>query len=304
MKLTYYSGPVPNFGDALNTYLWPRLLPQGFLDEDESELFLGIGSILWDQHPKAARKIVMGSGYGGYAAAPDVHDGTWDIVFVRGPRTAATLDLPPDKAICDSAVLLRALDLPAPAENVGIAFMPHYHSFNRGHWVEACRLAGIRLIDPRDDVEKVLAEIRGARMLITEAMHGAIVADALRTPWLAVHPIHPENQAKWLDWAEALDLDLRRQPLRPTSLLELYIGRTGGRRYYEGRATRWSRSALAGPANRFLTQLAAQHLQRLSRSEPQLSRDDRISDASERAQNAIAGFVKAQTRPVLSEARS
>ena len=304
MKLTYFKGHVPNFGDELNPYLWPRLIPQDLLDEDENELFVGIGSLLLDHMPRQPRKYVVGSGYAGYTRPPDLHDGSWDVIFVRGPRTAATLDLPPDKAICDSAVLLRALDLPAPAENVGIAFMPHYHSFNRGHWAEACRLAGVRLIDPRDDVEKVLAEIRGARMLITEAMHGAIVADALRTPWLAVNPIHPENQAKWLDWAEALDLDLRRQPLRPTSLLELYIGRTGGRRYYEGRATRWSRSALAGPANRFLTQLAAQHLQRLSRSEPQLSRDNRISDAGERAQNALAGFVKAQTRPVLSEARS
>src|SRR5690606_3462289 len=142
MKLTYFKGHVPNFGDELNTYMWPRLLPRDFLDDDDGELFLGIGSILWEHYPKEARKYVLGSGYGGYAAAPNVHDGTWDVIFVRGPRTAAQLDLPPSKGICDSAILLRKLDLPAPAEDLGIAFMPHFHSFSRGHWPEACAQAG------------------------------------------------------------------------------------------------------------------------------------------------------------------
>jgi succinoglycan biosynthesis protein ExoV len=294
MKLTYFTGTTPNFGDALNPYMWPRLLPGGFLDEDDSELFLGIGSILWDQHPKAARKIVMGSGYGGYAAPPDVGDGTWDVVFVRGPRTAARLGLPPERAICDSAVLLRLLRLPEPAADIGVAFMPHYHSFSRGPWEEACRIAGIRLIDPRDDVEKVISEIRGARMLITEAMHGAIVADALRTPWLAARPIHSENESKWLDWSDALGLDLSRHPLKPSSLLELYIAWTGGKRYYEGRATRWSGSLSARPANRILVQLAARHLRHLSGREPQLSADTSIATATERAHEAVERFVSSE----------
>lgn len=294
MKLTYFKGRVPNFGDELNTYLWPRLLPPGFLDEDDNELFLGIGSILWEHHPKEARKYVLGSGYGGYAPAPDVHDGTWNVIFVRGPRTAARLGLPSSKGICDSAILLRTIDLPPAAENVGVAFMPHYHSFSRGYWPEACAEAGIRLIDPRDEVEKVISEIRGARMLITEAMHGAIVADALRTPWLAVRPIHAENAGKWSDWAESLGLDLDRHPLQPSSLFELYVSATKGRRYYEGRARRYGKSTLAKPVNRALTSLAARHLRKLSRREPQLSRDDRLDDAFGRALEAVEQFVRAR----------
>ena len=292
MKLTYYTGSVPNFGDALNPWLWPRLLPEGFLDGDESELFLGIGSILWDHYEQSSRKIVMGSGYGGYADAPNVHDGTWEVVFVRGPRTASYLELPPEKAICDSAVLLRALELPPPADNIGVAFMPHYHSFSRGDWGMVCRRAGIRLIDPRDPVDKVLSEIRGARVLITEAMHGAIVADALRTPWIAALPIHAENQGKWLDWSEALGVDLKRHPLQPASLMEAYIARTGGRRFYEGRARRWSESPAARPANRILVELAARHLQKLGSREPQLSGDALIGEATERALAAVESFVR------------
>jgi succinoglycan biosynthesis protein ExoV len=296
MKLTYFSGAAPNFGDALNPYLWPKLLPQGFLDRDESELFLGIGSILWEHHPKASRKVVMGSGYGGYAAAPDIHDGTWEIGFVRGPRTAEKLGIAPEKAICDSAVLLRAIKLPPAAPDVGVGFMPHYHSLSRADWGEVCRLAGVRMIDPRHDVETVIAQIRGASMLITEAMHGAIVADALRTPWLAVSPVHPENRSKWLDWSDSLGLELKPRPLRPASLLELYIARTGGRRYYEGRATDWSRGAVARPMNRALVGLAAAHLRSLSRCEPQLSRDERIAEATERALDAVDRFVRSRLR--------
>lgn len=294
MKLTYFTGTTPNFGDALNPYMWPRVLPAGFLDEYADELFLGIGSILWEHYPETARKIVMGSGYGGYAAAPDVHDGSWNVVFVRGPRTAARLGLAPEKAICDSAVLLRMIDLPPAAEGIGVAFMPHYHSFSRADWRAVCRLAGIHMIDPRDEVEKVIAEIRGASMVITEAMHGAIVADALRTPWLAVRPIHAENQGKWLDWSDSLGVNLQPQPLRPASLLELYIAKTGGRRYYEGRATRWSASMLAAPANGALRQVAAAHLRTLSRCEPQLSCDAAIGRATERAMEAVEGFVRAR----------
>ena len=65
MKLTYYAGNPPNFGDEINATMWSHLLPRGFLDEEERELFLGAGSILWDYLPAASRKFVAGSGFGG-----------------------------------------------------------------------------------------------------------------------------------------------------------------------------------------------------------------------------------------------
>ena len=112
MKLVFFRGKVPNFGDELNLHVWPALLPKGFLDEDESELFVGIGSIIGTQMDPKARKFVMGSGYAGYMGLPDINDGTWDIRFVRGPNTAKTLGIDPKLSICDSAILLRAMDLP------------------------------------------------------------------------------------------------------------------------------------------------------------------------------------------------
>jgi len=293
MKLVFFRGKVPNFGDELNLHVWPALLPKDFLDDDESELFVGIGSIIGDHLPAASRKYVMGSGYAGYMGLPDVHDGTWDIRFVRGPNTARTLDIDPRLSICDSAVLLRAMRLPAPAENVGVAFMPHYESLERGDWAEACRLAGITLIDATAPVETVLSQIRGARLLITEAMHGAIVADALRTPWIGAKPIYGGHHKKWLDWAGALGLDVRLNTLKPTSVLEYYIGRTG-RGGSLGKVGRFSASPLAKLPNAMLTASAARHLEAMAQLEPQLSSDANIENATERALAAVDTFVRSR----------
>ncbi|WP_108459067.1 polysaccharide pyruvyl transferase family protein [Devosia naphthalenivorans] len=293
MKLVFFRGKVPNFGDELNLHVWPALLPQGFLDEDEDELFVGIGSIIGNHLPAKSRKFVMGSGYAGYMGLPDVHDGSWDIRFVRGPNTAKTLKIDPNLSICDSAILLRAMELPAPAKNVGVAFMPHYESLERGNWAEACRQAGITLIDATEPVEKVLSQIRGARLLVTEAMHGAIVADALRTPWVGARPIYGGHHKKWLDWAGALDIDVRLNTLKPSSVLEYYIGKTG-RGGALGKVGRVSASPLAGIPNRILTDIAARHLDSMARIEPQLSSDGMIQQVTERAQSAVDEFVRSR----------
>ena len=293
MKLVFFRGTVPNFGDELNLHVWPALLPKEFLDEDESELFVGIGSIIGDHLPAKARKFVMGSGYAGYMGLPDVHDGSWDIRFVRGPNTAKTLNIDPGLSICDSAVLLRAMELPKPDQSVGVAFMPHYESLERGNWAEACRQAGITLIDATDPVEKVLSQIQGARLLITEAMHGAIVADALRTPWVGARPIYGGHHKKWLDWAGALDIDVRLNALKPSSVLEYYIAKTG-RGGSLGKVGRFSASPLAAVPNKVFTNIAATHLDQMARLEPQLSSDAMIVRVTERAQDAVDGFVRSR----------
>lgn len=292
MKLTYYHGATPNFGDELNATIWDRLLPAGFLDGRDEELFLGIGSILWDDHPKAAMKHVIGSGYGGYTAVPDVHDGTWNVVWVRGPLTAKRLGIDPARAITDSAVLLRATDLPPPEDRTGIAFMPHFESVGRGNWAKACELAGVTFLDPRDDPQRLIARIRGADMLITEAMHGAIVADTLRTPFIPILPSHPSHRAKWFDWALSMELDLVHERMRPSSMLELYVQKTGlcgqgktSRRLLKGLHMR--------PVNMILAERAAAWLRKLAAScPPMLSTDATVERVTDRSLHALDAFVR------------
>lgn len=291
MKLVYFKGTVPNFGDELNPYLWEKILPQGFLDNDSAELFLGIGSILHKHgYPHDATKHVLGSGYAGYGDPPPINDGSWNVVFVRGPRTAAKLGLPPQKAISDSAILLRTINLPPPSEACEIAFMPHYESLDRGFWPSACKLAGVKLIDPTDDLEKIMAQIKGAKLLVTEAMHGAIVADALRTPWISAKPIYSGHHAKWFDWAESLSVELRQPRLWPSSISELYtrLTRRGSPESFVGRL---NKKAIAAPVNAVLTYVAAQRLLQLAKLDPQLSADSAIKLQTERAQEAVFDFI-------------
>ena len=93
MILYRWRGTCTNFGDELNTLLGPSLLP-GFFDSDPKAHFLGIGSVLDSRHPVQVLKLVAGSGYGGYQAKPRL-DRRWIIHWVRGPHTAAALNLAP-----------------------------------------------------------------------------------------------------------------------------------------------------------------------------------------------------------------
>lgn len=203
MKLHYFAD-APNFGDALNPWLWPQLLGDR-LDGDDSRLFLGIGTILKAGLPEAAAYYVLGAG-GGYGDFPAL-DARWKIYAVRGPRTASALGLPPELAATDGAALLRTVPLPDPQPGPAIGFMPHFRAMPQVPWRGLCRHLGLRYLDPLAPVTGTIAAIRGCDCLITEAMHGAIVADACRIPWIPVTTGAHVLDFKWRDWMESLELD-------------------------------------------------------------------------------------------------
>jgi succinoglycan biosynthesis protein ExoV len=93
--------------------------------------------------------------------------------------------------------------------------MPHWWSDVHGQWRAACDLAGIHFIDPLSGVEAVLNDLRETELLISEALHGAIVADALRTPWVPVTAYKHILAFKWLDWAESVELPYIPHRLEP-----------------------------------------------------------------------------------------
>lgn len=218
MILYQWRGPAPNFGDELNGLLWPRLLP-GFFDGDPSARFLGIGSVLDSRHGRDGVKLVAGAGYGGYEP-PVALDQHWIVHWVRGPRTARLLGLDAELGLGDPASLLPAVGFRAQDDRAAIGFMPHFESLERGHWAEASHRAGLSLIDPRGDPAAVIAAIGRCRVLVSEALHGVIAADALRVPWIAARPLVAVHRPKWLDWADSLGLRIRFRALAPSSLLE------------------------------------------------------------------------------------
>jgi succinoglycan biosynthesis protein ExoV len=294
MKMFFYRAAIPNFGDELNPWLWPKVLGD-CLDDDDSQIFLGIGSILWNSFPVATRKVVFGAGYAGYTGKPDLHDGTWDVHFVRGPQTAEALNLDSATALTDAAVLVRTQPLPVPAPSQTISFMPHFESLARGRWSDVCAAAGVHLIDPTQPVEAVLAQIRGTRLLVTEAMHGAIVADSLRVPWIPLRPIAAEHRFKWLDWTRSVDVPYEPVALSPSSIRELWVYGTGGRG--QGRFTGSLAASPVGHAvDAVLIPMTAARLQQIARREPYLSRDSVIERLTDRALEMVAGFRQRYAR--------
>lgn len=286
MKLEFYRGEHPNFGDELNTWLWPQLLPHLF-DDDPGTIFLGIGSIISNHYQADAKKIVFGTGFSStYFTAPDVHGADWDVFFVRGPRTARALGLPESFGVGDAAILMRALTVQFQREPRHVGFMPHWESLQRGNWEAACKLAGIQLIDPRAPVEQVMTDILGCKILVTEAMHGAIVADALRVPWVPVLPIDFIHREKWFDWADALCLNLAQHRLWPSTLSEAELT-TRNRPFLSRITADLSKSRVSGVADTVITFVAAHRLSVLARQEPCLSDETRIEKATSDMQEKL-----------------
>ncbi len=204
MKLEYCHVRGGNFGDDLNPWLWPRLLP-GFFDEDGAVGFYGIGTLLHDRLPRGQVKVVFGSGTG-YRRLPRL-DNTWRIYCLRGPLTARALGVDEKLAITDPACLL-ATQIAAPlSKTCPVSFMPHYTTARAADWRAICARAGIAYIAPDGPVEEVIAAIGQTRLLVAEALHGAVAADALRVPWLPVRLSHRHLGFKWLDWCLSLGLE-------------------------------------------------------------------------------------------------
>lgn len=209
VKLFWFDRPGGNFGDDLNPWLWPKLLP-GFLDADPAAWFVGIGTLLNERLPATGRLVVLGAGAGlGRVPVPDRR---WEVHGVRGPLTAAALGLAPALALGDPAMLV-ARFVARPEGARGIGLMPHYASLAHWDWAATARAAGLIYVDPCAPVDRTLAIIAGLDSLLTEAMHGAIVADALRVPWVGVS-IDPAFHAfKWRDWGASLAVEPRIHPL-------------------------------------------------------------------------------------------
>lgn len=202
------------------------------------------------------------------------------MLFVRGPRTARSLNLDPKLAIGDAALLVRTLvDFRARRAPTRVGYMPHWESLERGSWAEVCELAGLTLIDPRGPVERVIEQLLECRCLVAEAMHGAIVADALRIPWIAVTPIAPKHRDKWFDWAEALNIDLRPHCLTPSSVDEV-VATLKHHKVLRVFAQALRCGLWAGTVNRYLKRKGVERLTAVAANRPCLSTDIAVESAT------------------------
>lgn len=207
-----------NFGDNINPFLLEKLLAPELLNSKDV-CVIGIGTILSKRTAGLVapfpRKVVFSTGTG-YGDLPSLDD-TWEIACVRGPKTAEILDLPPSKAVCDGAVLLSDyFDTVPETQRSGIVFIPHI----RTHWWAGQALGyisdklGWRYLTPDVPAEQFIDVVSRARLVVTEAMHGAILSDTMRVPWLPV-ALHQHNEFKWRDWFESVELSYQCEHLQP-----------------------------------------------------------------------------------------
>ncbi|MBR8830273.1 MAG: Exopolysaccharide glucosyl ketal-pyruvate-transferase [Chroococcopsis gigantea SAG 12.99] len=231
MKLYYYyyyygdKKPVtyPNFGDLLNEWLWPKLLfdvyhkdnCQDIFDEDDTAILVGIGTLLnrelEQKTPNARLRMVFSSGVG-YGTPLQKLDETYKVYCVRGPLSASKLQLSPDKGLVDGGIMIRRYFNPPRKVKYKYSYMPH-HGFSGSGWENVCKSLNFGYIDPSLPVEDVMTKICETEILLTEAMHGAITAEAFRVPWVPVKSHDMILTFKWEDWCASVNLKYEPQTI-------------------------------------------------------------------------------------------
>lgn len=222
MKLICYKSKKGNFGDDLNIWLWPKIFNKDIFNKNDEIAFLGIGSILisdYDYIKEAENyktKIIFGTGVRSIEQIFDF-DNSWDVSFLRGPFSAYLTTGNSKNYISDSAYFINLLPNYEKYLNSEkkhkVSVIPYYRSIDSLDWEACCQKLNWNLIKPTgNNVEDFIKQIAESEYVISEAMHGAIIADALRVPWkrlkFKAHLFEGEtvSEFKWRDWLYSIDL--------------------------------------------------------------------------------------------------
>jgi hypothetical protein len=202
IELYYWSADNKrvNFGDYISLYLYEKLIKQS--TSENQILLLGVGSIL---HTPLLSKIfnaesdftelhVWGSG----ARSPNGPKLSWlqtkivtHIYGVRGYHTARSLKCTAELAIGDPAFLLPTLIKPSTClSNKPTTFLPHISQCKGTYAAESLLLDSHcdRLLEPIIDptpeaLEKFVDDLCGSSFILTNSLHGAILAQAYGIPY-------------------------------------------------------------------------------------------------------------------------
>lgn len=212
MNLFFCKVDGGNFGDDMNGWFWDELFPDHRDIAPDTTLF-GIGSILWRANFVGHEKVVvMGSG-SGYGVIPNELPKGTQIGFVRGPRTARLLNLDAAMAITDPAIMVSTFDCFQDVKKTDdIIFIPHVGTAKLPlDWERVAERAGVAYLSPANDSHEVIRKLAGAKLVLAESLHGAIIADAFHVPWIPVSVSPTFNNHKWQDWCDSLEMEIEIQ---------------------------------------------------------------------------------------------
>ena len=144
-------------------------------------------------------------------------DDTYDTSFLRGPISSLFLTNSLSNFISDGAYSLAKTKEYDTIINTtkkihDVSFMPYLRTNQLIDWEKICKNAGVNYISPHptDGIENKLIEIASSKKIITEAMHGAILADIFRIPWTKLQFVSDlfetgsVNETKWQDWSRSI----------------------------------------------------------------------------------------------------
>lgn len=213
MNLIYYKSKIGNFGDDLNELIWDELIPNYAIKKTNVDL-VGIGSILDDRLDNSRPKIILGSGIRDFLYTPNPQTIISELSFVRGPVSAKVMSLP---FITDSAyayALTKSYkDLATINKKFKISYIPYFEQVHNFDWDLFSKITNFHVIRPTDPIDQVLLEVSQSEKIITSAMHGAIIADIFRIPWLRLKFAKQGNEKsliselKWTDWQASIYID-------------------------------------------------------------------------------------------------
>jgi len=201
MLTHYLSWHAKNFGDRLNDYIFQGLTPLAFrvpvLKNLPDGTALGVGTLL--NYKMLSDCTILGSGTNG-EQVPGID---LNYSFVRGRLTAEKLKLPKKYSVGDTAFGVRGYFESLAGQQIHeIGIIPHYRNLPV---IEDDRV--IRVDMP---YAQFIKRVSQCKIILTEAMHGAILADCLRIPWAPVSidsERYPISRFKWNDFASVLDIE-------------------------------------------------------------------------------------------------
>jgi hypothetical protein len=218
MNYYYYKDSRGNVGDDLNAILLPHFFGN-IINKPSKSLLVGVGTLINDKLPDSEEYVFFTSGYG-YQNPPNFVNKRVTALGFRGPMTlnkmAPYLDVEPETVpLIDGAYLTPKVIKDKSGSKKKIGLIPHVDSMSIGLWQRVADLAGYKLIDPRRSPHEFILQLTECDKVITEAMHGAILADAYRIPWTPYYAYDHINLAKWSDWTDSLSIRLNMRQVTP-----------------------------------------------------------------------------------------
>lgn len=241
MKIYAYRAPRGNLGDDLNHWLWPRLLSPEFLARPGT--FIGIGSVLHHDHfrhlPPDQPALVFGAGCRGAASPLNGPHPPLDIRALRGPLSSRALGVDPSTSVIDGAYALQFTpEYPALRQlssQHNCTLIPYFRSSQLAYYSLIGAVHGYSVLysDQYGSISSALRHIARSRVVLAESLHGAILADCLRIPWMRIQfylqrPSERETgDFKWEDWRQSLGIETIPTITIPLDQAEWVSGRKG-----------------------------------------------------------------------------